>query len=660
MVRRCFLLSLWVFAILCAAGTVMADDWKPVDGADLTRKVPVVEKDADAEGIFWEMRVEDKWNGSVDQRTIRNYVRIKIFTDRGREDHSTIDLEYENGTGIEDIAARTIKPDGSILELKKQDVFARTIAKAGGLKIKVKSFALPGVEAGAIIEYRWREIKSDQGDYYVPFAIQRSIPYRLLKYSIKPLDVSGYIMRTQTFQGTVPPFVRDSDGFSTTTIQNVSSAREEPYMPPDQSVRLWMLVYYDEDKKLNPDKFWAQYGKQRYEKWKSNIKVNDDVRAAAAKITADAMTPEQKVQRLFEYCRTKIKNVENNSSGVTAEDRAKLKENKSPGDTLSHAAGTGYDIDMLFVALATAAGFDARPAALPSREKNFFSQDLANPFFLRTYDIAVRVGSEWRMFDPGSTYVPLGMLRWQEEGVTALVCDPKEPVFVTTPMSEPDKSLVKRLAHLHLDEEGTMEGDVVIEYRGHPAIIRKNDMDSESPAEREKDVIATVKTQLSTAEVTNIKIDNVADPDKPLVYSYHVRVPGYAQRTGKRLFLQPAFFQHGVAARFATNERKYPIYFHYPWSDDDDIAIDLPAGYELDHPDAPAPFDVGGITKYQVSIRITTDKKRLLYKRSFFFGAGGKVLFPAASYPTLKHIFDFVHENDEHTITLKQASAPAN
>jgi hypothetical protein len=31
---------------------------------------------------------------------------------------------------IKDIAARTIKPDGSIVELKKEDIYERTIVKA--------------------------------------------------------------------------------------------------------------------------------------------------------------------------------------------------------------------------------------------------------------------------------------------------------------------------------------------------------------------------------------------------------------------------------------------------------------------------------------------------------------------------------------------------
>jgi hypothetical protein len=150
------------------------------------------------------------------------------------------------------------------------------------------------------------------------------------------------------------------------------------------------------------------------------------------------------------------------------------------------------------------------------------------------------------------------------------------------------------------------------------------------------------------------------DLDKPLVYSYHIKAPGYAQRTGKRLFLQPAFFEHGLPARYTTEQRRYPIYFHYPWSEDDDVTVQLPAGYELDHADAPSPFKVGETTEYNVVIQISKDKKTLHYKRSFLFGGKNAILFPAAVYPNLKKIFDALHESDEHTITLKLAAAPAN
>jgi hypothetical protein len=44
---------------------------------------------------------------------------------------------------IKDLAARVIKSDGSIVEVKNEDIFEREIVKAGGRKIKGKILCSP-------------------------------------------------------------------------------------------------------------------------------------------------------------------------------------------------------------------------------------------------------------------------------------------------------------------------------------------------------------------------------------------------------------------------------------------------------------------------------------------------------------------------------------
>src|SRR6185436_5064715 len=134
----------------------------------------------------------------------------------------------------------------------------------------------------------------------------------------------------------------------------------------------------------------------------------------------------------------------------------------------------------------------------------------------------------------------------------------------------------------------------------------------------------------SAAEISSIKIENVTDHVKPLVYSYHVRFPAYSQRTGKRLFLQPAFFQFGKGPMFVNAGRRYPIYFHYPWAEEDEVEFELPPGFALDSAESPAPFSGGAISDYKPALSISRDNRLLVYKRSFFFGGGGNVLFPVA------------------------------
>ncbi|HEU4794935.1 MAG TPA: DUF3857 and transglutaminase domain-containing protein, partial [Pyrinomonadaceae bacterium] len=622
-------------------------------------KSPTVEKEADAEGLFWEVRIDDHPDGDL---IFNHYIRVKVFTERGRESQSKIDLEYGKLYGteikIQDIAARTIKPDGSIVELKKADIFERTIAKASGLKIKARSFAMPSVEPGCIIEYRWREVRVRSNANYLRLQFQRDIPVRRVQYLIKPFNYEGANFASITMHGTSSPWVKEKNGFYSTTMNNMPAMLEESRMPPENQVKTWMLVYYSTgDNKPDPNKYWMEVGKNYYERTKSLIKPNDEVKQMAASLIADAKTDDEKLARLFEFVRTKIKNTDDDSSGLTSEERAKLKENKNPGDTLKRGMGSIIDIDCLFASLAIAAGFDARIVLAPDRGDLFFDKALPNSYFIDPRNIAVNVGGTWKFYNPGYNYIPLGMLLWQEEGEQALITDPKQPVWVETPMSSHEKSKVQRRAKLKLSEDGTLEGEIRIEYTGHFAIERKEQLDEESETERETALKEEVKEKMSAAEVTNIKIENVRDHEKPLIYSFNIRVPGYAQRTGKRLFLQPAFFQFGLKPLFASANRKHPVYFHFPWSEDDQVDIAMPAGYALDNADAPAPFASGKISEYKPTLAITSDGKTLIYKRTFFFGGAGSVLFPVDTYPAVKGYFDQLHKQDSHGIALKQAAA---
>src|SRR5215203_1577637 len=330
-----FSLLLGVFLCLLSSSSVSiraaGEEWKPIDPLELSLKNAMVEKEADAEALFWEVRIDDNPEGDL---IFNHYVRVKVFTDRGRESQSKIDLPFGNlyggETKIKDIAARTIKPDGSIVELKKEDVFERTIVKVSGLKVKARSFAMPAVEPGCIIEYRWREVRVNRNANYIRLQFQRDIPVQRVQYLVKPIEYVGTNFNSIMLHGRAAPLTKEKNGFYSTTMTNMPAVHEESRMPPEDQIRTWMLVYYTRarDAKPDPEKYWNDVAKNYYERTKGLIKPNDEVKKMATTIVADAKTEDEKLQRIFDFCRTKIKNVSNDSSGLTSDDRAKLKDNK--------------------------------------------------------------------------------------------------------------------------------------------------------------------------------------------------------------------------------------------------------------------------------------------------------------------------------------------
>lgn len=624
------------------------EEWRPVDPADLALKSAVVEPNADAEAIFWDIRIDD---GGDNDLVLNHYVRIKIFTERGRDQHSKIDIPYVDGIKIRDVAARTIKPDGTIVELGKNDFIEKTVVKVSGLKLRTKTFAFQGIEPGAIIEYKWKEVRSNSSANNMRLQFQRDIPVQAVTYRIKPAkdeswDVKPFNMDRFDFQ-------REKNGFDVTTVNRVPAFREEPMMPPEDSVRSWALVRYH-----NLFSLLTSYIAQAsfaYDAFQPAMKVDKDIKAKAAEFVAAGGTGDETVMRMFEFCRDVIKNTDDKSAGFTDEELEKMKENKKPSDTLKRGVGSGGDINLLFAALANAAGFEARVALLPNRGRALFNRNVLVPRALKAASIAIRSGQGWKFYDLSSKYVIPPMMPWEEEGVDGLIADLR-PEWMRTPMSAPDKSKEKRTGTLTLDENGTLEGDVTIEYTGHLGVERKNLNDDDSPVQREENLKEAVKGRMSSAELSNIVIENVTDAVKPFIYRYHVKVPGYAQRTGKRLFFQPGFFHKGIDALFSAGTRRYPIYFHFPWSEEDHLTITLPKGFVLDNADRPSPIIVGEICKHEINMGVTKDQTQLVYNRNFFFGGNESILFPVNTYDQVKRLFDEINKADNHMITLKQVT----
>lgn len=665
LLRPAFWITLFCFTLFLPSLVSAQDkDWRPLVPAELSMAAPSVEPDADAEALIWEIRIDDS---DSEDLSLKHYVRVKIFTERGRDKYSKFDVPFTKGIKIKDLAARVIKSDGSIIEIKKEDIFEREIIKANGIKIKAKSFAVPNIEPGVIIEYRYKESISDASARGMRLQFQRDIPIQKIAYYYKPYNSSE--PRTQTYNFTDAKFVKDKNGFWLATRTAVPAFKEEPRMPPEDNVRAWMMltgtrltlvdasafsVSFTFKDPGNPRQYWGAVGTENAGLAKFMNKESGDVKKAAAEITAGAATAEEKLKKIYEYCQTQIANTTFDTS-ITDEQRAKLPAAKSLNDVLKRKAAGSQYVDLLFGALANASGFETRIALIGDRSKMFIEPEMTDENLIHPGAIAVKVNEEWKYFNPGVKFLPYGMLLWHEEDTWALLVGEKRFDWKKTPLTGYEASNTKRNGKFTLLEDGTLEGDVSIEMKGQPGLMYRMENYDETPVKLEEDIRQDVRARISTAEVTGMSVENLADGTKPLIQRYKIRVPNYAQKTGKRLFVQPSFFKYGTSPIFSSSTRKYDIFFRYPWSESDTIDIKWPAGFDLDSPDSPATVaDAQKIGSLVTRITAVKAENRLNYSRKFHFGGGGAILFGVENYQVLKTMFDQFNKADTHTITLKQ------
>lgn len=661
-----------LFLLVSAVGGFAQEPWRPIMPAELQMTKPVVEPDADAEALIWEERLDDSQNNKITRST---YVRIKIFTERGRERFSKLDVAFIKGLAkIKDLTARVTQPDGKSVELTEDEIFNRDVAKTQRLKVQAKALAFPNLAPGVILEYQYTEVNEDIYGDNSTFDLQLDLPVQTLNFYYKPFRKREPQYTLLNVEGL--KFEKAEDGFYRMTRTNVPAFRAEPWMPPDSEARPLL--------KLNPgwyasfsidltmrrstvfkntggrskETYWANYSAwQKYLVDVVNARKKDFAKLTR-EVVGDASTTEEKLKRIYEFCQTKINNTsfgyrpsEDESKKASERTRRWLTEDDfASGKPFASSA----EIDTVFATMAAAAGLDPWYAQIGRRDVSFFTPELNDSRLLAGPVVCVVFGGSPHLYMPGNRFLKVGEVPWYFQGAVSMYTDGKQYGWWEVPMNTFEKNLTRRTGRFRLADDGTLEGTVVIELTGQPALsyrVAHYDEDDQGRASALKE---SVQKRITNAEITGISIENINDASKPLIQRFTIKVPQYAQRTGKRIFFQPGFFEYGTAPAFATSTRKYDMFFRYPWSEKDDIEIALPAGFSIDNAEAPKPVtDTGQLAHDEVTFDFATSAGKMLYSRKFYFGNKNLVTFKASSYAAMKTLWDKFHIADTALVSLK-------
>ncbi|WP_438480811.1 DUF3857 domain-containing transglutaminase family protein [Oleiharenicola lentus] len=628
----------------------LAAKWAPPNPAEVAETKPRLEADAGAEILASETRFDDsaREGASVDY-----YARIKIFNDQGVARHAKIELPYDDRTGhLSAIEARTIKPDGTIVELSSKEIYDRVVVRSGNQRIRVKSFAPPALEPGAIVEYRYRSF-NERNRAFFPFLFQGEFPTRSATVFFRPLGipVPGLSMRLLFMNSPQQNSQPDKEGFSRFHMENLPSRRFEPFAPPEVHLLASVLIYYTLDGQAKPEAFWGDVSKQLHQRTNDKTKVTKPMIVAAAEIIGGATEPDVKLAKLHDYCRTKILNRDRDGAKLTRDQRRKLPNNDDAADVLKNKSGSSDDINYLFIALAKAAGFDARLASGNNRTDYLYQPTIPVPFAFTKFMAAVKVGDQWSYYDPGATYLPAAMINWRYGETSIAIANDKGALIVPVHGGDSAQSHRRQTADLTLDESGVLEGKITLSYTGQFEFQHKNILDAASKEAAEKYLKEMVDDNLKSVEITEVQIENADHAIEPLRISYHIKVPEFAERTGSRLFVQPSVFRRGAKPLFIEAKRRAGIFFPHRYSEFDAVSITLPEGYAIEEGSAPPDLDLGPGGAYKVKLSWSHNRRLVSYERAYrqdFIG------FSASNYERAKQIFEVIQTRDNHMLTFKR------
>jgi hypothetical protein len=650
MLRR-FVALLSILAFVPAfEQTRAASGWRPVTPEELhMRAADIGDPEADAAILFREGELNDN---APEGTSLKVYIRIKIFSDRGRR-YGNVQLPYKVELGkINDVHARTIRPDGSVVDVDGRDIHDRLLVKTRHGIHRAKVFSMPAVQVGSIIEYRYRQTYP-QGFRYFALDLQSELFTRELHYRIQPQAASRLDVRWVTFNAQdARKYAPTWDGTYNIKAQNIPAFRREPLMPPELTVKIWGWLYYSDELETNPDKYWRSYSQRMYARAKSETSPSRAIKRVVESITLSNDGPQEKIARIYSYVQNEIRNLGFGESGdAEGDEGSEFKRNNNADETIRRRYGTPREVNRLFIAMLRAAGLDSRVAELTTRDENFFHRSFPDSFQLNGEVAAVIAGDGSVLFyDPGTPFCPPGMLSWEKEAVTALIYDRRDLRFVETPVTEADRSGEDRRFKVIPFAEGRVDVRVESKVGGQQALELRNEMIDLLPSGQRKRFADPVRALLPAAVIDEaaVSISNLANLAAPVATSFSFTVPQFLSRAGSRLLLRPAMLAHPDEIRFAAPRRSNSIYFRYPWSESERMVIESPDGYDVEQLPDPVEIDIGA-AKYKAVF--TRDGRQVIYERRLAVNA---ITFTVDQYPTVKGFFDRVHQADRAVISFKQ------
>jgi hypothetical protein len=589
-------------------------------------------------------------------------VRIKVFQDEGRK-YATVEIPYyDKATRVEEIRARTVGPDGKISEFADQ-VYDREIVKAKRLRVSAKVLTLPNVQAGSIIEYSYRlrykekipdvfrhpEAYLITTEYTYPAAeweIQRDLFLRHGQFTLH--GVKGIAI--EDFYVALPKDVsrrRLSDGAIQIDIDNVPAYEEEEYSPPEENLKIRANLYYAVGP-YSVDEYWKGVAKRRAQELDKFIGKSKAVQSEAARLVGPTDPDEAKLRKIYARVQ-QIRAVSYETEKSQKEKKQEnLTENKSAEDVMNHGYAFANEIDLLFVALARAAGFEANPILIGSRKQVFFMRGYPNERQLNAMIVGVHAGSTFVYLDPATRFCPYGLLPWEEADTEGVLVSSDVPQLVSTPAPKSKDATVHWEADLKMSNAGGLSGKVAIVYFGQEALSARLDAIRKDDVERQKGLEESLKNMLAQgANAKLLKVEGWEDTEAPLRAEFEVEVPNFAIPAGRRLILPLGVFHLREKNPFSSPRRAHPIYFRYPQEVYEEVRIELPPEIEVESLPAVAKADQGA-AYYEFSSK--KDGNALEFMRTLRIS---KYFFQKQQYENLGLFYGRVLEGDARQATLR-------
>lgn len=596
-------------------------------------------------------------------------VKIKIYNEKGYDWGNKSILHYI-GTNFKDkvdisraVTYNLVNGKIEKTKLKSEGEFVEEINRYWALK----KIAMPNVKSGSIIEFRYIIRSPDLGDIPV-WRFQKSIPVNHSKYVTKipnyytfktdfrgelPKIEESIANRMHTFITTYRPgenrlyrggFVSDKvifqEHIKTYTAENRPSISKERYVGninnyvssiahevamtnfPHSGIKHYSQTWDDVVKNIyKSDEFGGELRKNAYFEADLNL------------LLANTASEKEKIAKIFSH----VKNTMNwngiQSSYCKGGVRKAYKEK----------VGNAAEINLILVAMLRAAGLNANPVLVSTRDNgiSFFPNRMGFNYVVAS----VALDNEHIVMDATEkatipNMLPVRALNWTGRIVKA---DGTSESINLTPQKL-SKENVTMLCEI--DQKGNLKGNVRSQYFDYNALEFRNVNKSLS----KDNTIELVESQFPGIIVDNYNADQ-DDLSKPITESYSFTHDNASEIIAGKLYLSPLLFFTQNENFFKQEERKYPVDFIYPKERKFAFTIKIPEGYVVESLPGVTNVVMGNqLGTYKFNINVANNQIQVLS----ILTINESVIGPD-DYLGLKAFFEKIVAKQNEKIVLKKA-----
>jgi hypothetical protein len=606
---------------------------------------------ADAVKIFdfGEMQVSALNNFTME---LKRHFQIKILKKSGIQ-QADIEIPYWYKDDITDVRAQTILPNGDKIKLKGKNVFDEEHEKF----YHRKTFAIPSAVVGCVLEVEYT-LYGEGVHQLDPWVFQDKIPTveSQLTLQIAPGFLYNVMLRNNTggkiqesrenyldinYQGKqmVRYFYRG---------ENLPAVKEEPFISSLSNYRAvadFQIISYSDG--YNTYKFIKDLKTlcKELREWSFDeyLEPTSKVKKLVETIVQGNDLEALKIRKLYEFARDGLYK-ESWDNGPYPK--------KNQNEILEQKKATDSERNLLLMAMLTAAGFNANPVLISTRDHGRAYSDIP---ILRQYNrtlVAVQTGNSARLLDASDRFLAFGRLPAYDLVDFALEVQKDDSHVLSINNSDFSyKDEIK--STIQITPEGDAKGQSELGFFGYASARKNRELD------RAKDMTKFFTETLypDIKKLTMTKYDSTlhASASDTLSTRFAFEIKGAAEKVENEFYLKPFWFNAENKNVFVSEERGFPVEFNMRSQSAEYNEIELPNGYELvEKPDnrAIGNADVGYYRTIEV---LSQSPLKLLCSRKFLI----KTLeVPEKGYAELKGLFAKIVDADQEPIVFRMKTQP--